>query len=58
MDLTFDSIVISLYDHDQEEDYHITLFPDSGDDIYPTGASINEPMQEKISEVRRIIWGG
>jgi len=58
MDLTFDSMVISLYDHEQEEDYHITLFPDPGEDIYPSGIPIDESMQRKLNEIRRIIWGG
>lgn len=58
MDLTFDSITISLYDHELEEDFHITLFPDAGDDIYPAGASITNTMQDQIDEVRKTIWGG
>lgn len=39
-----------------EDHFEILLFPDSGDDIYPTDIDIPDSIQEKINQIRNVTF--
>ena len=55
--MRIDTVTVSLYDDDKEEDYHITLWGDSSNDEYPKDVEISYKIQKKIFQIRKIAFG-